>query len=78
MFKRLFDELWNRVFVHWKPTLIGLVLAVGVQVLDVTTGFVSANIPPPWGGIISAMLAIAGAFLKSRPQSLPVPPADPT
>ena len=65
--KAFFSELYERVFKNLGPTLIGLALAIGIQVLDFTTGWVTANLGSQWyGAAISLVLAAIGAWLKSK------------
>jgi urea transporter len=61
--KDLFDRAWN----SWGSTLIGIVCAVGVQVVDSLTNLTATWGLPSWlTAVISAVLVMAGAFFKSH------------
>ena len=47
MVKKFFSELWARVFVSYKSTIVGVVLGVGVILVDqLTTTFQAVG--KPW------------------------------
>jgi len=72
--KALFDAIWNRVVVNWVPTLIGIVAAVGIVVLDqLTTWSASLNLPSWAASVVAGLIALAGAYLKTKATDAPSP-----
>lgn len=72
MVKKFFSELWARVFVSYKSTIVGVVLGVGVILVDqLTTTFQAVG--KPWATALAAVIALVGAFLKSKAATPPAP-----
>ena len=73
----LWTALYQRVFLSYKSTLVGLGLAVLIIVLEQGTTALQA-LPDGWAKAIAAVLALIGASLRGRAASLSVVPAPPT
>jgi hypothetical protein len=73
--KTLGAALYTRVFVSFKPTLIGLGLASAIVVVDTTTTYLQA-LPEGWAKAAAAVVALLGALLRSKQAAQPtLPPA---
>ena len=76
MWKQLGSELWTRIFLSYKSTIVGLLCAVGVVLVDWATNVLSQY---HWAlaPSLAVILAAVGAALKSKAQadlgSLPPP-----
>ncbi|HVP49655.1 MAG TPA: hypothetical protein VMT56_00385 [Candidatus Bathyarchaeia archaeon] len=76
MWKSLASELWTRIFLSYKSTIVGLLCAVGVVLVDWATNVLSQY---HWAlaPSLAVILAAVGAALKSKAQadlgSLPPP-----
>jgi hypothetical protein len=71
--KTLGIALYQRVLVNYKPTLIGLGLASAVLVVDETTA-VLQGLPDGWAKIAASLLALGGAYLRSKAPTAPSAP----
>jgi integral membrane sensor domain MASE1 len=70
----LFKAIWERVVVHWVPTLIGIAAAAGLLVLDKVTEFTQSQGWPSWVvNALAAVIALAGAYLKGKAKEPPAP-----
>ena len=73
--KAFFQMVWERVIVHWVPTLIGLAAGVGVLVLEQVTNWTATLHLPSWAAqAVAAALALIGAWLKGKVQEPPTAP----
>jgi hypothetical protein len=74
--KAFLSSLWagfvSRVFVSWKPTLIGLALAVAILVIE-QLAVTFAGIPEGWAKYAALAAAAIGAWLKSKAAAYPHP-----
>jgi len=74
MFKQILDAVWNRVIVNWVLTLIGIAAAAGVVLVDQLTTVTATLGLPSWAlSGVAALLALAGAYLRSKALTAPVP-----
>ena len=74
MFKDLFDAVWERVKKNWVPTLVGILFAAGVVVVDQLTTITATLHLPTWAlSAVAAVLALAGAYFKSKAPPAPGP-----
>lgn len=70
--KAIIDAIWNRVIVHWVPTLIGILAAAGVVVLESITNWTATLGLPAWASsALAAVIALAGAWLKGKAKPTP-------
>ena len=70
--KAFFLAIWERVFVHYKPTLIGLGIAALAFVVEYV-GQSVAGLPAGWAKFIAAVAVPLGAFLKQKAATYPQP-----
>lgn len=72
MLKSFFADLYDRVFRSLWPTLIGLGLAVAVQVIEFATGWFTTNLGDKWyAAAISLVLGAVGAWLRTKKPPTP-------
>lgn len=60
-----FKGLYERVVVHYGPTLIGIGIGIGILVADASVEALQA-LPQGWAKIAAAIIMAAGAYLKSK------------
>lgn len=63
--KGLAKSLYERVFVHYKPTLIGIGLAALVEALNYSITFFQA-LPQNWAHALASVLLLIFALLKQK------------
>lgn len=63
--KSLGAALYERVFVHYKPTLIGIAAGAGIVAVDQFTTFFQ-SLPQGWAKAVAGIVVIAGSFLKQK------------
>ena len=71
---KLADDLYQRVIVSYRSTLIGIGLAVAVELVEFTTSYLNA-LPANWAHVIASVLVILGGLLRSKQAIKIVPPA---
>ena len=74
--KSLGAALYERVVIHYKPTLIGIGLAAGIVVVDQTTTLLT-GLPAGWAKYAAVIVAAIGAFLRAKQAQPPKPEAVP-
>lgn len=62
---KLWADLNSRVFVAWRSTLVGFMVAVGVEALNFAAGYFGAQ-PQPWAHVVAALAATLGAAMKAN------------
>lgn len=70
--KSVVVAVWDRVVVNYKPTLIGLALAIGILFADMLAQYLGAQ-PQVWAQPLAALVAMIGAALRSRQGKYPAP-----
>jgi hypothetical protein len=73
--KSIGKAIWERVFLSYKSTLIGIGIAIGITVLEQASAAV-ANLTQGWAKVAGILIALALASLRSKalPPPAPVPP----
>jgi len=66
--KTLGKGLLERVFVHYKPTLIGIAASAGILLIDQFTTLLQ-SIPKPAVQAVAAVVVVVGAMLKQKLQA---------
>ena len=62
---KLWADLNSRVFVAWRSTLVGFMVAAGVEALNFAAGYFGAQ-PQPWAHVVAALAATLGAAMKAN------------
>ena len=68
--KTVFAELWARIVLSYKSTLIGLAIGVGILALEQFSTYF-ASLTTGWAKVAAAVVAIALALLKSKQVTTP-------
>ena len=61
----IFAELWNRVVVSYKSTLIGIGAGIAVEAASLLAAYFGTQ-PQPWAHVLASLLVVIGASLKSK------------
>jgi hypothetical protein len=79
MIKALLKDIYERVVLAYKSTLIGAAIAVGIVVADAAMAYLTGY-SAWWAAPLAGLVALFGAALKKQadkyPQPVPTPPAD--
>ena len=63
--KNLGKALFERVFVHYKPTLVGIACSAGIVAIDQFTTLLQ-GIPKPAVQAVAGIVVVVGALLKQK------------
>lgn len=73
MFKSVAAQVWHRVFVSYKSTIVGLLCGAGVILFDVLVTSLDGN-ASPWAKVVATVAVLAGAALRKKALEPVVPP----
>jgi len=75
MMKQLGTELWTRVILSYKSTLIGIGLAIAVEIFDIFTNWLS-QVHPATAHSLAGIILLIGMLLKEEAAKFPAPPPE--